>query len=101
MTVRSALASAEDEVHKIASKLEGVRECPKGAEANRKATTDRAEDAEGSKRERDKAERLSDILLESEIQRSGIIVKLQGFQSDREDFNQRMEDLEVRGYKKV
>ena len=50
MTIRTALASDEDEVRRLASKLYGLREMFEGGEADWKSTYDRSKAAGGGKR---------------------------------------------------
>ena len=83
VTVGAALVSSESEVRRLASKIDGVRERYKGAEANQKATVNRAEAEEGSKRSN--ANRISNILRKADRQRSGIIAELQGFRRAKEN----------------
>ena len=93
MTFGAALTSDEDEVRRIASDIDGVRERSEGDEADRKATADRDEAAEGRKRERDDDERLRNSLGEVDRRRYGIIYKIKGFRRSKDNLNQRMEDI--------
>ena len=85
------------EVCRLTSGIDGVRERSEGDETDQKALVDRAEAAEGIKKERAEAKRLCDSLGEAEGRRYRIIAELQGFQRAENDFDQRMEDLRVRG----
>ena len=83
VTVGAAIVSSESEVRRLASKIYGVRERSKEAEANQKATVNRAEAEEGSKRSN--ANRVSSILRKADRRRSGIIAELQGFRRAKEN----------------
>ena len=83
MTVEAAIVSSESEVRRLASEIYGVRERTKESEAIQKATVNRAEAEEGSKRSN--ANRVSSILRKADRRRSGIIAELQGFRRAKEN----------------
>ena len=69
--------SANAEVHRIASEIDGVRERSNGADPDWRDAINRSQAVEG--RKRDEAERLRDSLGGAEGRRYGIIAKIQGF----------------------
>ena len=87
MTIRTALASDEAEVRRLASKLYGLREMFEGGEADWKSTYDRSKAAGGGKRYSSEAKRLRDSLGGVERQISRIIAELQVFQRAEDDFD--------------
>ena len=95
VTDGATLVSAEVMSHRLASKINGVRERSKGGEADQRAAVDRAEVAAG--RERAEAKRLHDSLEEDEAQRDGLVNDLQEFRRAEDNFNRRMKYLGVRG----
>ena len=91
--------SAKVEVRRLASKIDGVREWSKGDEADQRDAINRATATEGRKRYN--VIRIIDSLGETEGKRYDIIAKLQRFWRGENNFDQRMEDLEVHGGKRV
>ena len=77
--------SAEAKAHRLASKIDGVRERSKGSEADQRAAVDRSEDMVG--RERVEAKRLQNSLEEEEGRRDGLIDELQVFRRAEDDFD--------------
>ena len=89
----------EVEVRMLASKIDGIREWFKGDEADQRPAINISKATEG--RKRDKVDRLSNSLGETEGQRYGILSELQIFWRDENNFDRRMKDLEVQGGKRV
>ena len=70
-------------------------EWSKGDEAYWRSAINRENTEEG--RKRDKVEKISNILGDTEGQRYGIIAKFQRFWRDENNFDWMLEDLEVQG----
>ena len=91
--------SDKAKVRRLRSDLNRVRERSKGGGEDWKATVNMYESAERRKRAEDKM--IHNSLGEADIRRSGIIANIQGLWRAKDDFNWRMEDIEVRGDKRV
>ena len=83
-TAVATLTSAKAEVHRLTSKLGGVRERSEGSDTNWRASTDKAEAAAG--REREKSKRLRNSLGGAEVQREGLIRNLEELRGILEAF---------------
>ena len=100
-TAGDALAYTEVEGFRISSEIDGVRERSKGAETDRRAVVNRAEDVDARERDISKSKRIHNIMEDSEGLRYRLISELQGLQRDEENFDHRIEDLGVHGDKRV